>query len=198
MARKRVALTVALCSLIVSSCSDSILSGTLAWARKDWTTAVVSFLSAETEFSERGDEIGRQFALYGLASAYLAQDEYDAALQRLETLSPAAPDALTASAWYQRGIAAFRQGRFAEAEHSFRKTLEIDKSAFDARINLELSRRASAEQRAPSHQSGSPLSFNETGESGADEQIFTMIRKKEQERWKNQEDDSAESGIADY
>ena len=124
-----VCISAALCA----SCSAdtapmfSILEGTVSWARKDWTGATTAFLGvADAEPDAVRDSV-REYAVYALASVYLSQEEYNAALQRLSSVSDAAPEGLQSSKWYQAGVIAFRKGLFEDAASYFRKSLEAAK-----------------------------------------------------------------------
>ncbi len=185
-----------LVSLLLVGCdarvgeSLSILSGTLSWARGQWQRATVSFLPV-ADGTE--DAVIRDYALYGLASTYIAEEEYDSALSRLSEISPVADARVRASALYQAGIIAFRREEFAKAADLFRSSLEIDAQSVDAKINLELSRRQERSARRARAQSRSSVS--EGRDSAQSERlIFDLVRRKENDQWKNRE--SAESGTA--
>lgn len=189
--------------LALSGCSLSadgrfgILSGVLAWSRQDWALSASSFLESAGRAESENDPLLREYAVYGLASTYLAQDEYDPALARLASIRDSSSSGIRASVWYQAGIIAYRRGEFDEAILCFRRSLENDPSSTDAKINLELSRRTLED--ASARTSGSSSGFSEN--SGTDqetEMIFNLVRKKEQDRWKNQESGSQAAESADY
>jgi Ca-activated chloride channel family protein len=175
----------------------AILSGSLAWSRHDWAMAASSFLDAERAAIDGKNSLVRQYAVYGLASTYLAQDEYEAALSRLSELDENSSPAIGSGIWYQAGIVAFRKGEYADASAMFRKSLEYDSSRTDAKINLELSRRSLSETEAKRNASGSSFSGSISGDDDADT-VFTLVRKKEQDRWKNQEEQTSRENVADY
>lgn len=175
----------------------AILSGSLAWSRHDWAMAASSFLDAERMAVDGKKSLLRQYAVYGLASTYLAQDEYEAALARLSELDESTSAAIGSGIWYQAGIVAFRKGEYADASAMFRKSLEYDSTRTDAKINLELSRRSLSETEAKRNASGSSFSGSMSGDDDADT-VFTLVRKKEQDRWKNQEEQTSRENVADY
>ena len=175
----------------------AILSGSLAWSRRDWAMAASSFLDAERAAIDGKNSLLRQYAVYGLASTYLAQDEYEAALARLSELDEGSSTAIGSGIWYQAGIVAFRKGEYADASAMFRKSLEYDSSRTDAKINLELSRRSLSETEAKRNASGSSFSGSMSGDDDADT-VFSLVRKKEQDRWKNQEEQASRENVADY
>jgi len=128
---------------------------------------------------------------------YLAQDEYSSALNRLASISESAPADVRAGIWYQAGIIAFRKGAFEDASGFFRKSLENDPASLDAKLNLELCRRSLSESRSSQSQAASAVREGE--DTGTDnEAIFNLIRKKEQDRWKNQTDGESDRTVADY
>ncbi len=174
--------------------SLEILSGTLSWARGQWQRATVSFLRVA---DNAADAQIRDYALYGLASTYLAEEEYDAALSRLASVSSAADARVRASALYQAGIIAFRREEFAKASDLFRSSLEIDGQSLDAKINLELSRRS--ERNARRSQSRSRSSVSEGRDATQSERlIFDLVRRKENDQWKNREAAATGSAVADH
>ncbi|HNY18288.1 MAG TPA: tetratricopeptide repeat protein [Treponemataceae bacterium] len=175
----------------------AILSGALSWSHQDWAAAASSFLDAERVASESGDSLLRDYAVYGLASTYLAQDEYDSALARLSELDARVSPEIGSGIWYQAGIIAFRKGEYADAAEMFRKSLEYDPSRSDAKLNLELSKRSLSDTDAKRSASASAFSGNEASGEDADT-VFNLVRKKEQDRWKNQEEQASRENVADY
>ncbi|HNY21125.1 MAG TPA: tetratricopeptide repeat protein [Treponemataceae bacterium] len=174
-----------------------ILEGSLAWARKDWAGAVSAFLSTASEADASGNTALRDYAVYGLASSYLSQEEFDSALERLSLLGDSAPPAIRAGMWYQAGIIAYRRGAYEEAASFFKRSLESDSTAIDAKVNLELTRRVITESR--DNRSSGAAGMRDSPESGGEgESIFNLVRKKEQDIWKNQEDGEQTSKVADY
>lgn len=175
----------------------SVLSGVIAWARRDWALSASSFLDSAARAKAQGSEHVEEYAVYGLASTWIAQDEYDPALARLASIQDSASSEIRASVWYQAGIIAYRRGEFDEAAACFKRSLQNDPSAVDAKINLELSHRSLEEAEASS--SGAASGFTEDAAQNQEtEMIFSLVRKKEQDRWKNQEDGSKASSVADY
>lgn len=194
------ALSVILASgLLCSGCSSAvngrfgILSGVLAWARQDWVVSASSFLgTADAADSALGD-----YAIFGLAATYIAQNEYDSALARLSTIRDSPLPEIRAGVWYQAGVIAYRRGQFGDAVEYFKKSLENDSSAVDAKINLELSRRSLVEDDARRSGGASGVNENQSLDQEA-ETIFNLVRKKEQDRWKNEANGADEPTAADY
>lgn len=190
----------ALLSLFLAGCRvdfasyASVLSGTLAWSGQDWESASASFLRGEAGTE---DPVVRDYALYGLAATCLAQGEYDAAEAYLERVLESPIDEIRSGAWYQSGTIAHLRGEYAAAVAAFKRSLRVDPSRVDAKVNLELCLRSLNEAKARRAPSAAGVR-EEKGEGAGIEAMFTLIRKKEQDRWRNQAEDDSESSVADY
>lgn len=203
MAKERLILPlVAALALSGVGCSQKvdgaigILDGMLAWTRQDWPASITAFLDTAGKASEAGDARLHDYAIYGLASAYLSQDEYDSAIDRLSAIGKETDPDILAGVWYQTGVIAFRRGDYENAERCFRKSLESDPSALDAKINLELSRRILDGEGTD--RANASAGLREQPEDAGTEAIFNLVRKKEQDRWKNQEETAPSTPVADY
>lgn len=174
--------------------SFKILSASLAWARKDWAKSVSSFFEVTKSDSIRLKE----YASYGLAATYLAQEEYEAALLRLSEISDTEDSKLSSGIWYQAGIIAWRKGELEDASAFFKKSLEYDSTALDAKINLELIHQQYAESVKTRSSNSSAVSAPESSESDSFDTLYTVVKKKEMDRWKNQEVEQNRSSVADY
>lgn len=205
MARVRCLLAVraaagALLSLALAGCRvdvspyASVLSGTLAWSGKDWESASASFLRGE---AGTDDPVVKDYALYGLAATCLAQGEYAATEAYLEGVLESPVDEIRAGAWYQAGTIAHLRGEYAAAVAAFKRSLRVDPSRVDAKVNLELCLRSLKEAKARRAPSAAGVR-EEAGDGAGIEAMFTLIRKKEQDRWRNQAEDDSESSVADY
>jgi len=203
MEKKITILFVLTISLFVTGCSSSkdgrfgILSGLIAWSHQDWPSSASAFLETANGAESAGNHSLNDYAVFGLASTYLAEDEYDSALARLSEIKQSATPAIRAGVWYQAGIIAYRRGQFEDAAAFFRKSLENDPTSADAKINLELSRKSLSESEAQKSSGASGFSESQTPDQGT-ETIFNLVRKKEQDRWKNEADNSSASATADY
>lgn len=190
----------ALLSLFLAGCRvdfasyASVLSGTLAWSGQDWESSSASFLRGEAGTE---DTVVRDYALYGLAATCLAQGEYDAAEAYLERVLESPIDEIRSGAWYQAGTIAYLRGEYAAAVAAFKRSLRVDPSRVDAKVNLELCLRSLNEAKARRAPSAAGVR-EEKGEGAGIEAMFTLIRKKEQDRWRNQAEDDSESSVADY
>lgn len=197
--QKKITIACVLACIIMTSCtprlraSFSILDGTLAWARQDWTRSTTVFLrTANSEIKDLS-----AWANYGLASTYLAQEEYDAAMRVLSTMGDPEDTSLQSGLWYQAGIAAWRKGMEEDASRFFRKSLEIDPASIDAKINLELIAVKRREQKAARSGSSPSVSRKDSEDTGNDA-LFNYVRKMEEDRWKQTPDEQLRNPSPDY
>ncbi len=198
----------ALVSLSLVSCGGSsavsrtagisgILSGVIAWVRHDWPAAASVFLDTLSRAGDDADTLVGDYALYGLGSTYLSGDERRAAESRFDMIDGDAPAEIVSSVWYQRGIIAYRDGDYDGAARAFKRSLETGPPSSDARVNMELSLRSRDEARSRSSSSPSSAQIQASDDIAADS-IFNLVRKKEQDRWKNQETKKAAADTPDY
>ncbi|MBN1615742.1 MAG: VWA domain-containing protein [Spirochaetales bacterium] len=161
----------------------AIAQGFFKWTGSDMSGATAAFLPLASQESPFPSVV-RDYANYGLAATYLGQGEYEAALNRLSLVSADASDVLKAGALYQAGIISYLREDYASAQQLFRSSLEVDPTSYDAKINLELSIQ---KNRNSSRVSSGALPGVTEDQIPSDEQeaIFDLLRKKEQDRWKN-------------
>ncbi len=130
------------------------------------------------------------YAEYGLGLVYLFLGEDNAAFTRFGNAAeimdsdPASIDAeLSYRLHYNRGILHFHAGSFDEAASEFRKSLEIDPGRIEAKRNLELSLLSMEQQNSAALSSSVEIE----NDKGKDNTLFEYLRKKEIDRWNNQE-----------
>ena len=201
--KRREIMLASLCLLpLFTSCSSSfdgskhILEGTWNYHQKKYRQATADFLRA-VEGSSNNSFL-REYALYGLASTYLMQNESEASLSRFEQIAPNAPDAVLFSTYYNMGIISHRKGNYAEAASYFKKALLINSSDTNAKINLELSiqQREESKSRAGEQQL-LPINEAENARS-AEDAVFSVIQENDKKQWKNQEKPQNQSLENDY
>lgn len=189
------------CSMLFTGCNErmsdgkKILEGSLEWNRKNYQNAVADFLEAYTSANIRGDEEICDYAIYGLASTYLMQNESQAAMDRYAEISDNASKAVQFSVLYNSGIIAHRNGDYVTAAEYFKKALLVDSTNTNAKINLELSLQEESVHTSSQEQTMNPVSGN--GDSGYENSIYSVIREIEQQQWQNKQQTSDESGL-DY
>lgn len=174
-----------------------VLEGTFFWHQGEYQKAISSFMDSMALAEALSDDTLCQYSTYGLAATYIMQGETEAALGRLQELSPDAPERLRFATLYNSGIIAYNQGHYQAAATLFRQALEVDGDNLDAKINLELSLGHDSRQSAAAAQELIPV--QETpGDDFADAALFSLIRQQEQDRWKNQQDEAATPTGDDY
>lgn len=188
---------------LLTGCSGSlknagtVLKSTLDWYRKNYQGATAGFLEVTEEAELQKDDLLRQYGLYGLSSAYLMQEENDAALERIQEIAADAPQNIRFSAWYNTGIIAHKKGDYEAAAHAFKEALLIDNTNIDAKINLELSLSSNSGSSKAGEQAINPVSESEH-DSTRQDVIFSVIREDEQSKWKSPETQSEKSSALDY
>ena len=181
--------------------SLSILRGRIDWERKDHHYSAADYLSCIQEVSSSGTEEAeniKQYALLGLATTYLVQNENDAALGRFSEISLDAPKEVQFAKLYNSGIIANRQGDYVLAIRCFRQALEIDSGNQNAKINLELSQQELKASSTRSNAQEEIVSVEENEEVKALESaIYSKLRENEKNKWKSQSQ-TTESSPLDY
>ncbi|MDR3311902.1 MAG: tetratricopeptide repeat protein [Spirochaetaceae bacterium] len=175
-----------------------ILEGTVHWRQADYPEAILDFLTVTEEAQKFGDAGLLQYGLAALASSYLMQGEWDAALSRLQEIPGDAPAPVRFAALYNTGLIAFHRGNYDEAQECFRQALEIDGTSVDAKINLELAGSQGPAQVNDAVQEIIPAEITRTEQKAAQNALFSIIRESEQNRWKNNAGAGTESGVLDY
>ena len=182
---------IALCSLFFVSCRGTqgkllIMEANFLNTRGYYTEAISAYLRA-LQYDEAAP-----YAEYGLASAFFALEESDAALDRyleaenaLEQMGDAHNE-LRYRIHYNRGIIYFEKGEYNEAAQAFREARKVDSSRIEAKRNLELSLLTDTWRSPPT-----PVYSNEDADNARDEGgsqvLFDYLRAKEQEQWQSRE-----------
>jgi Ca-activated chloride channel family protein len=177
-------------SLLMGSCSDIpgkllIMEGNSHFSRRMYSEAIVPYMKA-LEYAE-SDAYGE----YGLGSVYLAigedhaaLDRFTAALELLETASPAAGKTagreLRYRIHYNTGVVLFSEGDFSGAAEYFRNALRIDGSKIEAKRNLELSLKSLAREKLTAAAEDAAASESRAA-------FFDYIRQREINQWRTKE-----------
>src|SRR5574344_74382 len=194
---KFAAATILFCisTMLFTGCSGrfddgtKILQGKLEWNRKNYQQAVADFLQAAENAHARGDKEYESYAIYGLASTYLMQDESEAALERFDQIAPNASNSVRFAVLYNSGIIAHRNGDFHKAASYFKDALRVDSSNVNAKINLELSLQQDSVQSRSHEQQLTPVSEN-TEEQSLENAVYSVIRENDENQWKNKQQNS--------
>ncbi len=178
--------------------SKKILEATWAWHQKDYDEAVAKFSQSLSSAQENGDDLISQYALYGIASTYLAQNENAAALEKIAAISSDAPEQIRFAAFYNAGIIAHRNGEHEKAEELFKQALLVDGHNVSAKINLELSRKHNSRRVKEHEQNFSEAQVENDADSLLENSVFNMIRENEKSQWKNLQSEENHSHVLDY
>lgn len=173
-----------------------LLEGNINWQRKNYQKAVASFLEVKDNAHERGDFLTEDYALYGLATTYLMQNETEAAMARYSQISKDAPDNIKFAVFYNSGIIAHRNGDYDLAAEFFKNALLINSSNTNAKINMELSLQENSVQENVSQENLDKVNV-QSDDKILQNELYSIIRETEQTQWKNQESNS-ESTDKDY
>ncbi len=192
-----VALTFASCSSEFKE-SKKILDGVWSWNQKKYTEAIADFTQSLAEAEENDDETIKQYALYGLSVTYLMQNENNAAMEKINSLSGNAPDKIKFAAFYNSGIIAQREGDYQKAAELFKNALLVDPSNVRAKVNLELSRNQQAQRAHESERQMIGADEISEEESDLQKSVFNRIREKDQQQWKNVQKEQKPSSALDY
>ncbi len=189
------------CCFMFSSCSSqktSVLSGTFSWYQKKYQSATADFLRTYNKAKAEKNEITSSYCAYNLASTYIMQEEYEAAVLRLEQTSPDCDKKLKSAVFYNYGIIANRKGDFEKAEEYFKKAVIEDSSNVDARINLEFTQQQiESRQSKSAEKQMSSVSINKEQDS-LTQAVFNLIQQEEKERWQKLQSNKKESSSVDY
>ena len=165
-----------------------------------YTEAISSYLKA------LDCEGAAPYAEYGLASAFFALEEGEAALGRyaeaernLDLKSESHPE-LRYRILYNIGIIHFEKGEHDEAAQAFRKALTLDGSRIEAKRNLELSLLTIARSSPPQAAFPEERADNDhEGSTWSSFVLFEYIKQKEQDRWRSKEwAAESDSSVLDY
>lgn len=197
-------LALPLISITFNSCSagfkDSkiILESTWNWYQKDYNKAISGFTEVINNAELNEDNLTKQYALYGLSVTYLMQNEKNASLERLEEISPDAPDKIKFASYYNAGIIAQREGDYEKAVDLFKMALLVSPEDVNAKINLELSQTQESQKAREGQQEITPSSENKENQSDVETTIFNRIRENDQNQWKSYESPEKNSSVIDY
>ncbi len=177
--------------------NGAVLLGSYHWTRRNYQKAAASFLTAAQQARDTQNEQLLHYALYGLGSAYLMQDEYAAAVVKFDEIPPNGADAVLFAASYNKGIIAYRGGNFSEAAECFKTALKIDNSNLDAKINFELCLSQHGLKAKPAIGERTPAEAH-NAPPGAEDAVFSLIRENEQKRWKSTYTESESGSVPDF
>lgn len=196
------ALSIFLCCISFSSCgynfsgAKKIFLGAWHYHQNEFQKSVAEFIDAGESDS---DSNIKQYALYGLAMAYISEQENEAAFNRLSQISPDAPSSVLFSSLYARGVIAYRNANYEMAAEFFRDALKVDSTNVDAKINLEITmRHLDAHDARGAEQELLQTAQGNGANSDMEAAIFERVRESDIRRWKNSEQSETVSDKLDY
>ena len=174
------------------------MNGVFNWYQKKYQTATANFLRSYNNSKLSEDKILAEYCAYNLASTYIMQDELDAALIRLEQVSPEADEKLKSSAFYNAGIIANRRGDFSLAREYFKKAVLADSSNLNAKINLEFIQQQLETRNSKSAEKEMTSVNVEKNNNSMENAVFNLIQQEEKERWQKLQSNKKDSSVVDY
>lgn len=188
--------------ILFTSChvsdSTAVLKGVWAWYQKNYQQATALFLQTFNSAQAQQDSDLKQYALFGLSATYLAQEEYDAALSRLNQIAPDASPQLRSMALYHEGIIAHHNGDNAKAVECFKASILADGTNTNAKINLELCQTEDSVHQGQGAEKEMQQVSETKDESALEKGVFTLIKENEQNQWKKMQSNKQESNTLDY
>lgn len=184
------------CNVYVSG-SKNIMEGSWFFYQKRYNNSVAKFLQTVYDSENSKNQILNQYALYDLATTYLAQNENDVAYERYLQLKNAEDKNVKFSTYYNCGIIAYRKGNFLQAANCFKNALKIDGSKIDAKINLELSV-MNLEKESKAKENVLSQVAEENSPSAMEQAVFERIREYDKKQWKNSEKSENSNSSQDF
>mgnify|MGYP001809952553 CR=1 FL=1 len=160
----------------------SMVWGNYAYSRGEYQDATIKYLQAYEK-----DQASRPWALYNLGNVYYSLGELESALARWEEAAKANPDRdLSFAIQFNRGIAAYNQGRYADSFSLFREALLIRPASLETKINLELSQRKLQVSDRPAESASIPNTpAGVPGSAMLDRtRLLDFVENQESQRWK--------------
>ncbi len=205
--RRFFAVSACVFPLMLTSCTKKnaqnlqILESTWKWHQKQYNQATAGFLRTQESAYTTGHKTAELYAAYGLAATYIMQEEYDAALAKLETIDVLSSDCtneLKSAVYYNRGIIAHQNGEYEHAISLFKQAILADTSNIAARINLEMTDFQRSVSRAKSAETEMQAVSESKDDSTLEQGIFNLIKEQEQEQWKRLQSQHKDSDTVDY
>ncbi|MBP5447395.1 MAG: hypothetical protein J6X95_04760, partial [Treponema sp.] len=99
---------------------------------------------------------------------------------------------------YNSGIIAQREGDYQKAAELFKNALLVDPSNVRAKINLELSYNQQTQRAKESERQLNGANEISQEESDLQKSVFNRIREKDQQQWKNTQQEQKGASPLDY
>ncbi|WP_304225374.1 tol-pal system YbgF family protein [Gracilinema caldarium] len=178
-----------------------VLQGTLQAKEKQSSQAISSF----SQIAASSNAASRLYARYGLATVYYEMGEFRAAINLFENITQElsahqsntrGPEKeLLYRALYNKGLCLYALENYDGAAETFRASLQVDGSRWNAKRNLELSLKAKTKKNSSAAAAGAVATKKQAAPNPV---IFDYIRQKEIDRWKSQTGKGSEEESIDY
>lgn len=162
-----------------------ILSGSWAWAQNKYSKAVSEFFKVVEDSKESEDSELYYCALYNLSVTYYSQNETAASMERFKMIYADAPEEIKFDSFYNMGVISHQSGNYEKACDYFKKALEIKSENTDAKINYEISMLKLQNQGKEKEKIYKNISETNAENSVKDSSVFSVIRERERQQWKN-------------
>jgi tetratricopeptide (TPR) repeat protein len=166
-------------------------------SRGEYQPAIVDYLRAQDapEYAE--------WISYNLGTVYHYLGEAGAAGERWEEARASGVDDLVFGSSFNRGVFLFEQGRYAEAFREFRFALMVNPSNRPAKANLELTlERMAAGSELEGEGGRGDTRDGETPDdstaAGGSNRMLDYVRRKEEQRWRANSEESVPEGERDW
>lgn len=116
---------------------------------------------------------------------YYSQNETAASMERFKMIYDDAPEEIKFDSFYNMGVISHQSGNYEKACDYFKKALEIKSENTDAKINYEISMLKLQSQGKEKEKIYKNISETNAENSVKDSSVFSVIRERERQQWKN-------------
>ena len=116
---------------------------------------------------------------------YYSQNETAASMERFKMIYDDAPEEIKFDSFYNMGVISHQSGNYEKACDYFKKALEIKSENTDAKINYEISMLKLQNQGKEKEKIYKNISETNAENSVKDSSVFSVIRERERQQWKN-------------
>ena len=185
----------------LSSEKKQILEGVWAWYEGKYNTATADFFKCASYADS--DSLLKHYAVFNLSATYLAMNELEASLERLNQLNlknEELPADLRSAAYYNIGVIFELKSDYLQAAENFKKAIITNPRNLNAKLNLELCERELV-QKLTKAAEATMQGVNEEKSNNSDmkNELFNLIRENEGKNWRNMSESSnKEDSVIDY
>ncbi|PIE98072.1 MAG: hypothetical protein CR988_04695 [Treponema sp.] len=138
-----------------------------------------------------------EYAHFGIATVYLIKNMYQQSDEKLKPLEKSQSKLILANVYYQKGIIQFQNGNYLNAAEYFKKSIEHDKDAIDAKINYEICKNILRHPRPDKKTNDEKNS--KKAENKTDEKIlYDLVKEEEEKQWIKKQKSTKKNTANDY